>query len=156
MIEIELNNVKKNYGLKNVLDGVNFEVKTGERISLIGENGSGKSTVLKIISGIEKQDFGNVNIRKGATIGYLKQVYEKEKENIIVEDYLKESFKEYTLIENRLRELELAMANNDQNLELVLQKYGKLQEKYIALGGYELEEKFKKICSGFKFDSDFT
>jgi ABC-type sugar transport system ATPase subunit len=62
MIEIELNNVKKNYGLKNVLDGVNFEVKTGERISLIGENGSGKSTVLKIISGIEKQD-----LRKGFT-----------------------------------------------------------------------------------------
>ena len=56
MIEIELNNVKKNFGLKNVLDGVNFEVKTGERISLIGENGSGKSTILKIINGIEKQD----------------------------------------------------------------------------------------------------
>ena len=53
MIEIELNNVKKNYGLKNVLDGVNFEVKTGERISLIGENGSGKSTILNIICGIE-------------------------------------------------------------------------------------------------------
>ncbi len=47
MIELELNNIKKNYGLKNVLDGVNFEVKTGERISLIGENGSGKSTILK-------------------------------------------------------------------------------------------------------------
>ncbi len=56
MIEIELNNVKKNFGLKNVLDGVSFEVKTGERISLIGENGSGKSTILKIISGDEKQD----------------------------------------------------------------------------------------------------
>ena len=58
MIEIELNNVKKNYGLKNILDGINFEVKTGERIALIGENGSGKSTVLKIISGEENQDFG--------------------------------------------------------------------------------------------------
>lgn len=56
MIEIELKNVKKNFGLKNVLDGVSFEVKTGEKISLIGENGSGKSTVLKIINGIEKQD----------------------------------------------------------------------------------------------------
>ena len=47
------------------------------------------------------------------------------------------------------------MANDAQNLEPVLRKYGKLQEKYIALGGYELEEKFKKICSGFKFDNDF-
>ena len=64
MIEIELNNVKKNYGLKNVLDGVNFEVKTGERISLIGENGSGKSTILKIISGVEKQDFRKCKYKK--------------------------------------------------------------------------------------------
>ena len=64
MIEIELNNVKKNYGLKNVLDGVNFEVKTGERISLIGENGSGKSTILKIISGIEKQDLRKRKYKK--------------------------------------------------------------------------------------------
>ena len=57
MIEIEFNNVKKNYGLKNVLNGVNFEVKTGEKIALIGDNGSGKSTILNIISGAEKQDF---------------------------------------------------------------------------------------------------
>ena len=64
MIEIELNNVKKNYGLKNVLDGVNFEVKTGERISLIGENGSGKSTIFKIISGIEKQDSRKCKYKK--------------------------------------------------------------------------------------------
>ena len=56
MIEIEFNNVKKNYGLKNVLNGVSFEVKTGEKIALIGDNGSGKSTILKIISGEEKQD----------------------------------------------------------------------------------------------------
>ena len=64
MIEIELNNVKKNFGLKNVLDGVNFEIKTGERISLIGENGSGKSTILKIISGIEKQDSRKCKYKK--------------------------------------------------------------------------------------------
>ena len=104
---------------------------------------------------LKNKILGNVNIRKGSTIGYLKQVYEKEQEDIIVEDYLKQSFKEYTLLENRLRELEFQMANDDQNLDLLLQKYGKLQEKYIALGGYELEEKFKKICSGFKFDNDF-
>ena len=104
---------------------------------------------------LKNKIFGNVNIRKGSTIGYLKQVYEKEQEEVIVEEYLKESFKEYTLIENRLRELEIQMTSNDHNLDLVLQKYGKLQEKYIALGGYELEEKFKKICSGFKFDNNF-
>ena len=66
-------------------------------------------------------------------------MYEEEQKDIIVEEYLKESFKEYVLIENKLRELELQMANDNQNLELVLKRYGKLQEEYIALGGYELE-----------------
>ncbi len=155
MIELELNNIKKNYGLKNVLDGVNFEVKTGERISLIGENGTGKSTILKIINREEKQDEGTINIRNNSTIGYLKQFYNKEQENLIVEQYLKRSFEKYTEIETKLKELENVMANNPDNLDITLKKYGNLQEKYIALGGYELESKFKKICSGFKFDREF-
>ncbi len=155
MIEIELNNVKKNYGLKNVLDGVSFVVNTHERISLIGENGSGKSTVLKVISGLEKEDSGSVNIRKGSSIGLLKQVYTDEKDSIQVEEYLKESFKEYTELENRLRELENKMSNETEDLDIILKKYGSLQERYIAMGGYDLEEKFKKICSGFKFSKDF-
>ena len=63
---------------------------------------------------MKNKTLGNVNIRKGATIGYLKQIYEKEQEDIIVGNYLKESFKEFTLMENRLRELENEMANPNQ------------------------------------------
>lgn len=155
MIEIELNNIKKNYGLKNVLDGVSFEIKTGERIALIGDNGSGKSTILKIISGEEKADSGKVNIRKEAEIGYLKQVYPNENDSIVVEEYLKRSFKKYFDMEKRLKELEVLMLDENQNIENLIKRYGRLQEEYITLGGYELEEKFKKICSGFKFKTEF-
>lgn len=155
MIEIELNNIKKNYGLKNVLDGVNFEIKTGEKIALIGDNGSGKSTILKIISGEEKADSGKVNIRKEAEIGYLKQVYPNENDSIVVEEYLKRSFKKYFDMEKRLKELEVLMLDENQNIENLIKRYGRLQEEYITLGGYELEEKFKKICSGFKFKTEF-
>lgn len=70
MIEIELKDIRKNYGFKDVIDGLSFDVKTGERIAIIGENGCGKSTILKIIKGIERQDSGDVSIRKGASIGY--------------------------------------------------------------------------------------
>ena len=133
MIEIEINNIKKNYGLKNVLDGVSFEVKTGERVSLIGENGSGKSTILKIINGDEKEDSGNVNIKKEATIGFLKQIYNKEKENISVEDYLKRSFKQYVDIEKKLKQFESLMTSDTSNIEQILMKYGNLQEKYIVM-----------------------
>lgn len=155
MIEIELNNIKKNYGLKNVLAGVSFEIKTGEKIALIGDNGSGKSTILKIISGEEKADSGKVNIRKEAEIGYLKQVYPNENDSIVVEEYLKRSFKKYFDMEKRLKELEVLMLDENQNIGNLIKRYGRLQEEYITLGGYELEEKFKKICSGFKFKTEF-
>ena len=62
MIEIELNNIKKNYGLKNILEGFNLEIQTGERLALIGQNGSGKSTILKIIARVETIDDGKINI----------------------------------------------------------------------------------------------
>ena len=154
MIEIELNNIKKNYGLKNVLDGASFEIKTGEKIALIGDNGSGKSTILKIISGEEKADSGKVNIRKEAEIGYLKQVYPNENDSMLVEEYLKRSFKKYFDMEKRLKELEVLMLDKNRNIENIIKKYGRLQEEYITLGGYELEEKFKKICSVFKFKTE--
>lgn len=151
MIEIELNNIKKNYGLKNILDGFNLVVKSGERVALIGQNGSGKSTILKIISGQETIDSGKINIRKGATIGILKQIYENENTDILVKDFLYESFIEILQTEKELRHLEEKMAfeQNVDILETLINKYGKIQEKYQFMGGYEMQEKFSKICLKF-------
>ena len=151
MIEIELNNIKKNFGLKNILDGFNLEIKTGERVALIGQNGSGKSTILKIIAKEENIDSGTINIKKGASLGYLKQIYENEKENISVKDYLYESFKNITETEQKLRNIEQKMSEerNENELEKLLKKYGNLQEEYLNIGGYEINEKFSKICSKF-------
>ena len=153
MIEIELNNIKKNYGLKNILNGVSFDVKTNERISLIGENGTGKSTLLKIIASIEKADSGTISIRKNSTIGYLKQIYEDDPKDPTVQDFLKLSFKEFFDLENKMRKLELEMENN--NSSSILDKYSNLQNLYISMGGYEIEEKFSKICGGFHFNKEF-
>ena len=140
MIEIELNNVKKNYGLKNILDGINFEVKTGERIALIGENGSGKSTVLKIISGEENQDFGKVNIRKESNIGFLKQVYSNEKDSLNVEEYLKRSFEKYFNIEIKLKKLEKIMTNPDQDIENAIKLIKRKTSFYKNLGFYPVRD----------------
>ena len=151
MIEIELNNIKKNYGLKNILGGFNLEVKSGERVALIGQNGSGKSTILKIISGQEIVDSGTISIRKGATIGILNQIYENEDIDILVKDFLYDSFSEIIQIETEIRDLEKKMAyeKNTDTLEKIITKYGNLQEKYQTLGGYDIQEKFSKICSKF-------
>ena len=151
MIEIELNKIKKNYGLKNILDGFSLELKTGERVGLIGQNGSGKSTILKIIAKYENIDSGTVNIKNGAKIGILNQIYENEKEDISVEDFLYKSFEEILKIERRLNKLEIEMSieADTHKLESLINEYGRTQEKYLLIGGYETQEKFNKICSKF-------
>ena len=156
MIEIELNKIKKNYGLKNILDGFSLELKTGERVALIGQNGSGKSTILKIIAKQESVDSGTINIRNGAKIGILNQIYENEKEDISVEKFLYKSFEEILKVEKKLNKLETQMSTevNADKLEKIINEYGRMQERFLLMGGYEIQERFNKICSRFYINKE--
>ena len=154
MIEIELNNIIKNYGLKNVLNGMNLTLKTGEKAVLIGCNGAGKSTVLKIIMKQENISAGTINIRKNATIGMLRQIYEYEEANPNVYTFLQRSFEHFFELETKLKKLEDEMSyeKDDEKISELLQKYGNVQQKYIQMGGYDIQEKFNKICSGLQIN----
>lgn len=154
MIEIELNNIIKNYGLKNVLNGMNLTLKTGEKAVLIGCNGAGKSTVLKIIMKQENISAGTINIRKNATIGMLRQIYEYEETNPNVYTFLQRSFEHFFELETKLKKLENEMSyeKDDEKMSELLQKYGNVQQKYIQMGGYDIQEKFNKICSGLQIN----
>lgn len=154
MIEIELNNIIKNYGLKNVLNGMNLTLKTGEKAVLIGCNGAGKSTVFKIIMKQENISAGTINIRKNATIGMLKQIYEYEETNPNVYTFLQRSFEHFFELETKLKKLEDEMSyeKDDEKMSELLQKYGNVQQKYIQMGGYDIQEKFNKICSGLQIN----
>lgn len=156
MIEIELNKIKKNYGLKNILDGFSLELKTGERVALIGQNGSGKSTILKIIAKQESVDSGTINIRNGAKIGILNQIYENEKEDISVEKFLYKSFEEILKVEKKLNKLETQMSTevNADKLEKIINEYGRMQERFSLMGGYEIQKRFNKICSRFYINKE--
>lgn len=154
MIEIELNNITKNYGIKNILNGFNLEVKTNERVALIGQNGSGKSTILKIIAKLENADSGTISIRNGAKVGILNQIYQNEKDDITVKDFLYASFEEIFNMEQKLAILEHKMSeeSDPEKLEKLFNEYGKMQDKYSLAGGYDIDEKFSKICSKFYID----
>lgn len=154
MIEIELNNIIKNYGLKNVLNGMNLTLKTGERVAIIGCNGAGKSTVFKIIMKQENISAGTINIRKNATIGMLRQIYEYEETNPNVYTFLQRSFEHFFELETKLKKLEDEMSyeKDDEKISELLQKYGNVQQKYIQMGGYDIQEKFNKICSGLQIN----
>jgi len=157
MIELDIKDLIKNYGIKNVLNGLSFEVKTGERVALIGQNGCGKTSVLSIINGDEVPDGGRVNVKNGASIKMLKQIYEKREVDCTINEFLMENFSKCFELEKKLRSIEIDMTKEADGyvLQKLIDKYGRFQDEYALSGGYEIQEKYKKICSGFKFDEVF-
>ncbi len=152
MIEINFNKVYKNYGFGNVLNGVSFEIQTGEIVALIGNNGAGKSTILNIINKDENVTSGSVTLRNGSKVGYLKQIVEAEN-NLTVRDVLNRSLKDILDMEQKLFDLELKMetAKEDEINNLVI-KYTNLQDKFILKDGYSVSKRLGKIIKGFKLE----
>ena len=147
MKDVSLNNVKKSFGFKNILDGLNMEVNVGDKVSLIGENGSGKSTILKIIASLESVDSGSVSIRKGASIGYLNQQPENDFKGEKVKDILYNSFKEILDVHIKLKRYEEDMVKKPNDID-VINKYLNVQDKFMELGGYEIDTIIDKISYG--------
>lgn len=150
MLEISISKVVKSYGFKNILDEISFDILTGERISLIGDNGCGKSTLLKIIDKEESLDKGSISYRKGISIGYLPQEVSIDKD-ITVKEFLYEEVKDIIDLKDKLEFVEKKLSYTS-DLEKLLNKYGKLQERFIALNGYEVDSKINKIITGFKIE----
>lgn len=156
MIEIGLNNIKKDFGFKKVLKDVSFEAQTGEKIALVGRNGAGKTTIFDIISGKEKCDDGIRAIRNGAKIGYLEQIPQEEEKNKTVKNVIYSGQQDLLDLERRMEEVAKKMEtpDNDEELQSLMKQYGRLMEEFTNKGGYELEENFSKICSGCKISED--
>lgn len=150
MIEISLNKINKSYGFNNVLNNLSFDVKTNERVALIGSNGCGKTTTLKIIMGIESYDSGNISIRKESKIGYLTQIPPKEDDNVSARSVYLRGVKELINLENKINDFVENMSSNEKDIKLL----DKLQEEFRISGGYSLKEKIEKIRNGFKITNE--
>lgn len=146
MIEISLNKINKNYGFNQVLKDFSFEIKTGEKIALIGSNGSGKTTILRIIMGLEDTDNGQINIRRGINIGYLTQIPSKEESNIKAMEVYLRGVKDLLKLEKEINDFTLKMTDKEKDIKLLT----KMQEEFRIKGGYELNKKINTIKNGFK------
>lgn len=169
MLEMKLHGVKKFMEATLVVKNITFEAYEGDKVGIVGANGSGKSTILKLIAGIVKMhyypgypqtsspgyDEGLINLPRGATKAYLEQspVYP---EGLKVIDVLNLAFEEIVSIENQMRELEEQMKTlEDTALEKALNKYSDLVQLFEVKGGYEREEKLNKVCTGLNFAERF-
>lgn len=144
-------NISKSYGENQVLNQVTFALNEGQKLGLVGANGVGKSTLLKIIMAEIEQDSGKVTITPGARIGYLAQVLQ-EADTMSVDGLLMSTLAELYALEARLRTLEAAMASANGNLDALLADYGQTSELFERRGGYELEHRRKTIMAGLQID----
>ncbi len=153
MIQFQLKQLKKSYSVKEVLKDINFKVKTGDRIGLIGQNGSGKSTIFRIIMG-EKYDSGHLILKKNLQVACLDQIPEYPN-NYTTIDVLNTAFQDLNTIKKQMSGLEdLLSGNQSDSTEQTLIQYGKLQEEFEKLGGYETDTKREKICTGLKINTN--
>lgn len=161
MIAIGMKNIEKYYGATKVLYDISLEINEGEKTALIGSNGCGKTTLFKIIAGIENYDNGMFALKKGIRVGYLEQMtddYPKQK----VYNVLLGGLEELLKIKDEKQNLEMLMTTekNQQSLDKIMKKYGDLLEKYESLDGYNIDNKVKAISTGLQvpfdlFDKDF-
>lgn len=150
MIECTVNNISKSFGANKIFENISFEVKTKEKIGLVGPNGVGKSTVLKILMGKEDCE-GQVSFRKGVTPGYLEQMPEYD-DSFTGAKILDLAFENLYQIKEKMAELESEMAEGE-NLDSVMDEYSKLQLDYEMQGGYDSEEKISKVIKGLKIEN---
>lgn len=154
MIEISLQNVFKSFGADPVLKGINLELKETERLGLIGSNGSGKTTIFRLITGNEVGDSGVISLRKERTIGYLHQVPDAFN-SLQAEAVLQLAFRDLFQIRQRMARIEAELEHAAaSHLEELMRDYGELQNQFEQQGGYKIEMLINKICAGLKIGDE--
>jgi macrolide transport system ATP-binding/permease protein len=147
---LSLNAVSKTYADHHVLDDVSLILNRGDRTGLVGANGVGKSTVVKIIVGDVEADSGTVTLAKGVEPGYVPQTVEHDRHQTI-SDLLHASQRQLRLAEQRMHELTASMATaQGAELEAALSEYGTLAEWFEQRGGYDLAYKIGYVLDGLR------
>ena len=146
MIDVLVHDLVKAYEVdKNILDGLSFEVNAGERVGILGRNGTGKTTLFKLLTGELTEDEGTIAIAPGKKLGLISQipVYPAE---YTVEDVLRCAFSELEHIRRQMEHL-AAQMTADAPRQL-LNEYDALSNRYTVGGGYEMDLDVEKICNG--------
>jgi ATP-binding cassette, subfamily F, member 3 len=151
---LRLEHISKIYPTGEVLRDVNWEVKPGDRIGLVGVNGAGKSTQLKIVMGEIEPTTGTIIRPTSLKIAYLSQEFEVDPTRTVREELFK-AFKQATIAQAALAEIHHQLSSSDGNdLDRLLNKMDKLQREFEALGGYALEAEVEKIMPELGFEPE--
>lgn len=158
MIVLSCNNLNKSFGIDTILENVSFTVNEGDKVGIIGVNGTGKTTLFKVLTGIYGYDSGDIYLGKGVEIGYLEQNTNFQSEKTIYEEVL-EVFSDLIEMENYIRNLELKIAEessnpNSKELDKLMNEYSHKLELFSELNGYGYKSEVKGILKGLGFSDE--
>ncbi|MBX3071892.1 MAG: ABC-F family ATP-binding cassette domain-containing protein [Thermomicrobiales bacterium] len=144
-------NLRKYYGSEEIFDQVSFQLAERERVALVGVNGAGKSTILRIITGTEEPSAGEVSVLTGLRITYLPQEAKFTSDRTIMEEAIL-AYEPVIRSDARMREIEQALTDTTRpDYDALLDEYGHLQHFFEIHGGFEMEHRTEEILAGLGF-----
>ena len=150
MIYLQLAGIQKKYNDDHLLRGVDLQVVKGEKYGLVGPNGTGKTTIIKIALGRVLADSGTIMLHSQIKVGYVSQEDEIESDYPLFLAML-ESYSELLAIKSAMEEMETIIAHGTA---ADLEKYGELQHEWEVRGGYNLDTTIKNTLIGLGFSED--
>ena len=154
---MNIKNLTMSFGVQEIFDDVNLQIKDNEKVGIIGMNGAGKSTFFKLVMGKLEPDSGRIILKPGTRIGFLPQVISDEipSMEISVFDYLLDG-RPIKKLEQELSEAytEASVETDEKKLKFIMKRIGKLQEKLEYYEVYNAENILLKIVTGMNIDSE--
>jgi ATP-binding cassette, subfamily F, member 3 len=147
---ITVSSLSKSFGAEDLFAGVTFSVAKGARLALVGPNGIGKTTLLRILIGEEEASGGRVTRAKNLRIGYLSQEADFELRGVLW-DVCLEPFADLIRMQGELEKLEVEMSDPSKR-EQALVRYGSVQHEFERRGGYVYPVRIKQVLTGLGFD----
>ncbi|GGB11182.1 ABC transporter ATP-binding protein [Macrococcus hajekii] len=158
MILLQASQLNKSFGEEDIFTDVKIEIKTHDRIAIVGRNGAGKTTLMKILAGADGYDSGHLMRAKNINIGYLTQQMTLDAEGTVYEAMLK-PFSHLIDMQKKLTGITTYLAEESDQAgtpayEQKLSEFEKLQLQFENAGGYQYEQKIKMILTGLNFSPD--
>jgi len=154
---ISIDGLTVEFGVKPLFKDVSFVINERDRIALVGKNGAGKSTMLKILCGMQKPTSGVVSVPNDTTIGYLPQVM-KLSDDTTVKEETRKAFADKTKIEERLKKMEREMAERtdyeSEGYAELVERFTTEHERYMMMGGENYEAEIERTLTGLGFSRD--
>ncbi len=156
---LTVTNVEKSFGVESILKDVSFRLEWGRKMGLVGRNGVGKTTLLKILCNLMEADKGSVQYARGIRYGYLSQQPIRDEEGTVYKA-AKQAFAPVLQMEERLRSLEMRMHDaheSESSLSSIMEEYGLLRERFEWMGGYDSLRDIEHVLRSFGFrDEDMS